>query len=212
MIQKVFTHIYLIIAASILLATTLLQWASNIFRNIAYGRSIKRATIYSRGDAIEICLSLPRPWKVQAGQYIYLCIPGVSYTSFMQSHPFMITWWNTNMDRKAESVNLLIEPKTGFTKRLRRHQTSGKLLAWVDGPYGAAKTIRNFGTVLMFATSMGIAAQLPYIKKLVKEYQNYNTSTHRITLIWQLNKESDQSWVGDWMNELLEEDDGSYVG
>ncbi|KAI9779398.1 MAG: hypothetical protein M1835_004701 [Candelina submexicana] len=123
----------------------------------------------------------------------------------------MVTWWSANVEGEAESINLLVEPKTGFTEKLLRHRKSEKLLAWVDGPYGIAKDIRSFGCVLMFATGMGIAAQLPYIKELIREYRNYNTSTRRITIIWQLHRESDQSWIGDWMNELLEEDDGSYI-
>jgi len=41
------------------------------------------------------------------------------------------------------------------------------MLAFVDGPYGVGYDFSNFGTVLMFATGIGVASHLVYINELV---------------------------------------------
>ena len=38
----------------------------------------------------------------------------------------------------------------------------------------------------MVATGIGIAAQLPYLKELIKGFNNCETRTRRIHLVWQL--------------------------
>ncbi len=43
---------------------------------------------------------------------------------------------------------------------------------------------------MMFASGIGIAAQIPYIKELVRGYRESRVRTKSILLIWQLNKES----------------------
>jgi predicted ferric reductase len=209
-IRKAFTHIYLVIAAAILVGTTLLRWISNIIRNLVYGKRLARAYIsHAIGNAIEVHITLPRPWKARAGQYIYLCLPGVGH-SFFQSHPFMVTWWFSDITGNASQIVLLIEPKSGFTAELQRFQKSEPLLAWIDGPYGQQKGISDYGSVVMFATGIGIAAHMPYLKELIHGRQECRARTGRISLVWQLDKESDEDWVKKWMDDLLEAD-SSYV-
>ena len=62
---------------------------------------------------------------------------------------------------------------------------------WVDGPYGKNGNVRDFGSVLMFASGIGIAAQVPYIKELLKDFREGRVRTKSIVLVWQLNKESE---------------------
>jgi predicted ferric reductase len=208
-IRKAFAHTYLIFAVAILLGTTLLRWTLNIFRNLVYGKRLARGYISQVSGAIEVHITVPRPWKVRAGQYIYLCLPRVGH-SFLQSHPFMITWWFSNIHGNADQLVLLIEPKSGFTAELQHHQESEPLLAWIDGPYGQEREIGDYGSVVMFATGMGIAAHMPYLKELIHGRQECKVRTGRISLIWQLDRESDQDWVQKWMDELLQAD-SSYV-
>jgi predicted ferric reductase len=138
-------------------------------------------------------------------------MPEVSSSSIFQLHPFMITWWYNNSYRDADQIALLIEPKSGFTKKLQDHKNSGPLLAWIDGPYGQQKEISDYSSVVMLATEMSIAAQMPYLKELVNGYQKCNVRTRRISLIWQLDRENNQDWVQKWMDDLLAVDKGSYV-
>ena len=58
--------------------------------------------------------------------------------------------------------------------------------AFVDGPYGVGYDFSNFGTVLMFATGIGVASHLAYIDELVQGYRRCEVKTRRIVLIWEL--------------------------
>ncbi|KAL2048945.1 hypothetical protein ABVK25_010798 [Lepraria finkii] len=123
----------------------------------------------------------------------------------------MISWWDNDHEGRGVNIYLLVKPGTGFTQKLLRHAGSFALKAWVDGPYGQIEDIGNYGSVVMFASGIGIAAQVPYIKELLKGFHEYRVRTKSILLVWQLDKESDQEWVQDWMTELLSEDEGSYI-
>ncbi|KAI9753306.1 MAG: hypothetical protein M4579_005225 [Chaenotheca gracillima] len=132
--------------------------------------------------------------------------PGVSFFSFFQAHPFMITWWES-VDDEAQNVSLLIKARDGFTDKLLRRSTPGDwILTVVDGPYGSASNAADYGSVVMFATGIGIAAQIPYIKALIRDYREHKARTKRISLFWQLDHTGEFDWVADWMDQLLEED------
>ena len=59
-------------------------------------------------------------------------------------------------------------------------------LAWFSGPHGLTMNLGDYGSVTMVATGLGIAAQLPYLKELIKGYNNCKVQTRRIQLIWQI--------------------------
>ena len=59
-------------------------------------------------------------------------------------------------------------------------------MAFVDGPYGVRYDFSNFGTVLMFATSIGVASHLVYIDEFVQGYRRCEVKMRRIVLIWEL--------------------------
>lgn len=65
--------------------------------------------------------------------------------------------------------------------------------ALVEGPYGKTLSFGQYGTVLLFATDMGIAGQLPYIGKLLERYQQCKVKTRRIALFWELEAEGRRS-------------------
>lgn len=124
-------------------------------------------------------------------------------------------------------LSLLIKPQAGFTHKLRRHIGATNLMTLIDGPYGRSESYSKYGNVVMFATGIGIAAQLPHIKELLRQCKNCQACTKTIHVVWQLDKEStsaslisydcklnvlgDQDWVRDWMDLLLIEDEGLYV-
>lgn len=103
----------------------------------------------------------------------------------------MISWWDRDANGSASNIYLLVKPVSGFTRELTRHAGSNQLKAWVDGPYGQIKDVGNYGSVAMFATGIGIAAQVPYIKQLLRGYQESRVRTKNIVLVWQLDKESE---------------------
>lgn len=189
--KKIFARIYIVIAAGLFSGVTVWQVLLVVFRNLALGHAFARADVTQDNGMIKISLTLPRPWNIRAGQYVNLCIPSISLWSFLQSHPFMIASWT---EGKSPGLFLLAGAKAGFTRKLlqyARPHTGDPTemdyrLAWFSGPHGHTLNLGNYGSVIMVATGLGIAAQLPYVKELIKGYNNCNVRTRRIQLIWQI--------------------------
>ncbi len=123
--------------------------------------------------------------------------PGVSYTAFAQSHPFSMAWWYRDMD-DTDVVVIIVQPRRVFTRAPHRHSadhlgTSAAMRAAIDGPYGTELRLESFGTVLLFATDVGIAGQLPYVKQLLDGYHNCQIKTRRIALFWEVRLECEYS-------------------
>ena len=191
-----FNGICLIVAFALLGFTSMLHALYYAFRNLVVGQSLALAKIVKNEGTVELVVRPPRPWKVRAGQYVYLRAPGVRRWSFAESHPFSIIWWEEGPDGKAVSISVLVRPESGFTQALMATRHT-QLRVLIDGPYGACKNITSYDAAIMFASDIGIAAQLPYVKSLLN-YQlqqldmNGGTSrlTRRISLIWELQEES----------------------
>ncbi|KAK9444880.1 ferric-chelate reductase [Metarhizium brunneum] len=65
----------------------------------------------------------------------------------------------------------------------------------------------------MVATGFGIAAHLPYLKKLIHDHHSHKTPIRRIHLIWQMDKLDVGIAAQELLNEALAEDklDGDYI-
>jgi len=153
-----------------------------------------RAHITHVDDTVKIRLSLSRPLRVEPGQYICLWIPIVSFGSFLQSHPFTVTSWS---EEKQDSLDILIQPRRGLTQRLLEYSKAAQkvseragpvppCLCLFSGPHGTSASVGHYETVLMVASGFGIAAQLPYLKKLIYGYNTCTSQTRRVHLVWQL--------------------------
>jgi predicted ferric reductase len=180
-----------------------LRIGRTIYRNIKHRTPLSLATIrtitYKRKsgnktreipvlDAVHVHIRLARPWTWRAGQWVYLSIPGVSRTSFVQSHPFFVSWWYR--DSKGDNnIVLIIEKRKGFTKDLVSVDPHSEMRAIVEGPYGRELHLELYGTVLLFATGIGIAGQLPYVTQLLEGYHNYEVKGRRIALFWEMDSE-----------------------
>ncbi|KAL2846716.1 hypothetical protein BJY01DRAFT_247142 [Aspergillus pseudoustus] len=66
----------------------------------------------------------------------------------------------------------------------------------------------DYGRILMVTTGIGITAQLPYIKELLKGHRKKAIRIQEISIIWQLDKEGDWEAAYDWLQALVEEDRG----
>ncbi|KNG84829.1 hypothetical protein ANOM_009840 [Aspergillus nomiae NRRL 13137] len=189
-----------------------------LFRNLVIGRKCTKLTLHTYGENIaRLTLTLPRPWGVRAGERVVLSIPSIGLFYLVQSHPFAICWWEDDGTKKAVSVSLLFRPRSGFTRKiLDRLEQDREYTVWIDGPFGPASIssyglcghMGNYGHVFMVATGIGIAAQLPYIKELLKQYRQARIRTQRISLVWQLEQEGDWESVHDWLQVLVKEDEG----
>ncbi|EAS31903.3 uncharacterized protein CIMG_07382 [Coccidioides immitis RS] len=99
-----------------------------------------------------------------------------------------------------------------FTKRALHHASSKrKLLACIDGPYSDTIDISGYGSVLMFATSIGIAEQIPFIKKVLESHSKWKSPVRRLVVTWEIEDKYQLDWVSGWMQELLNKDQGSYI-
>lgn len=108
----------------------------------------------------------------------------------MQSHPLTIVSWT---EGRWSNLELVVSPQRGLTKVFQSiaennesTAASSPYLAFYSGPHGLSEPMGEYGTVLMFASGLGIVAQLPYIKQLLHDGAQCKTRTKRIHLIWQL--------------------------
>lgn len=194
--------LYLIAAASLQLFAAAVRLGQVLYRNVRYGKRVNQVSVrtitfndsYERDtpvlDAVHVHVRLSRPWKPEAGQYVYLCIPGVSYTSFAQLHPFYISWWYRD-DEHNDYVVFIVQRQRGFTKNLLLQAGNGfddgpMLRAVIEGPYGKELKLDSYSAVLLFATGIGITGQLSYVEKLLDGYRNCKVNTRRIALFWEV--------------------------
>ncbi|KAJ2969021.1 hypothetical protein NQ176_g8886 [Zarea fungicola] len=169
------------------------------------------ALAYDLCGAIKVTLHLSRPLKVNAGQYINLWVPGASLRSTVQTHPFTVISWS---EKPQKHLDLFIEPRGGFTKHLSALSKQGHTMrrAMFSGPHGKHLPIHSYENVVMLATGFGIAAHLPYLRKLIHDQNSRATSTRRIHLVWQIEKRDVGIAAQKLLNEALDEDklDGEY--
>jgi predicted ferric reductase len=203
--KQLFTSpvVYLFAAVCLQICTAFFRISQVLYRNIRYGKPPSRATVRTItyktrerdipiSDAVQVHIRPLQPWKPRAGQYVYLSIRGVSHTSLMQSHPFSVAWWYR--DTEGDAIVLIVEKRKGFTEDLFSHTSTdigpqSGMQATVEGPYGKELDLESYGTVLLFATGMGIAAQLPYVTRLLEGYHNRKLKSRRIALFWELESE-----------------------
>ncbi len=158
-----------------------------VYRNGVFRSRLPRADILHSRGAVLVRVILSRPVRVKAGQYIslWLFIPSTSFCSLIEYHPFVVASWS---DDALDTLDLLIEPQTGLTRHLlQRGQTRQDLCrALFSGPHGNSVPVGDYQVVLMVASGYGIAAQLPYLKQLLHEYNSRKARTRRIHLVWEL--------------------------
>jgi len=179
------------------------------YRNINYSANLRsRASVEYVADAIIIEVKPARPWECKAGQFIYLRLPELSHTAFMQAHPFFVSWWD------SKTLVLLVEPRRGFTESLwcyvkEERTKKTDLIAIIEGPYGKELDFTEYETVLLFATGVGIAGQLSYLKRLMEMRNRSDTSTKRISLHWEMDNRGEkyQYNMSTTANSQLEHED-----
>ncbi|PGH19274.1 hypothetical protein AJ80_04027 [Polytolypa hystricis UAMH7299] len=214
-----FVRLCVATSAALFMATFTLRVARALFRNLAFGKFFCRLTLNSQqgsnpGDAFEVKITLPRPWKVKAGEWIKLSVPHVGLFYLFQTHRFVVVWSEDGSGSNASSISLLIKPRSGFTRRiLDRIQPQTECRAWIDGPYGPSRigrfgtrTVGDYGHVVMFATDIGIAVQIPYIRETLTGIKECRVRTRSITLVWQMDRSNALDEVRQWLQDLVAED------
>ena len=178
-------HLYLLIGVAVL--SLILLSGFVISRNGMIWHTLPRADIIHKEGAVLIRVNLSRPVRVRAGQYIslWLFVPTTSLFSVIQCHPFTVASWSADA---AATLDLLIEPRGGLTQRLLRRSRARQDLcvALFSGPHGNSIPVGDYEVVLLVASGYGIAAQLPYLKQLLHNYNRRSARARRIHLVWEL--------------------------
>ncbi|CEO59625.1 hypothetical protein PMG11_04294 [Penicillium brasilianum] len=218
--------LYVYIALGILGLTTCLELATLFYRNGLFsGRGAPRALVSpafwksqesgNTAIAAHIRVALPRPVKVEPGQYINLWVPSVTLWSWTQTHPFTVTSWSRG---KQDTLDLLVQPRRGMTLDLLRCTTvnpdsSVSLLALFTGPHGTSEDVSHYETALMIASGFGIAATLPYLKKMIYGYNTCALQVRRLHLVWQIDSIEMTTSAQSLLDALLEDDviDKGYI-
>ncbi|KAF2229455.1 hypothetical protein EV356DRAFT_475375 [Viridothelium virens] len=202
---------YIIACAITLLTTMTYSTCRLVYRNIVFGRPFPKARVKHRENATQIEVSLPRPWKIQAGEYVQIWLPGIGIWSWLESHPSMVTWWDEDSRGHVRVISVLLVARRGLTAKVRL-QTRPDVWynALIDGPYGCPKSLAHYGTVILIASGIGIAATVPLAKQLVTRRRAGTACTKQIKLFWQL-EHGQREWVFDWMTDLLELDKHDHI-
>ncbi|KAI3571433.1 hypothetical protein IWW34DRAFT_898367 [Fusarium oxysporum f. sp. albedinis] len=195
-------RLYLILAISIFALIKLIFFLKLLFLNVST-ELISTATIQQVGEnGIEVRVTMPRPLRFRAGQFVFLSIPRLA---LFQYHPFQVAWeyLSDKSDGGRQVIVIIIQPRHGFTSRLRLAVPFKRYTALVEGPYGNPTKLDQYGTVLLFATGIGIAGQLPYMNEQLRLYREWRTKTRRHVLYWEIDAEEYRYWVNEWINEIL---------
>lgn len=180
-------RIYLYVLVGVCGISFLVLGGLTIRRNGLITHGVPRATISHSGGAILVRAVLSRPLRIEAGQHINVWFPitTTSFRALAQSHPFVVASWS---DTAQTTLDLLIEPRGGLTLQLlhRSRVRTDPCRILFSGPHGYSVPVGEYEVVLMAASGFGIAAQLPYLKRLLHGYNSRKIRTRRIHLVWEL--------------------------
>ena len=185
--RQLFPRVYVYIFAALFALAFALEGATVFHRNgFSYHKRSRAAITHSYGT-VRLSIHVSRPLNIEPGQYINLWMPSVSFWAFLQSYPFVVTSW---ADRPQDTLDLFVQPRRGFTRDLLHPIRQGKQAKthWVmfSGPHGNSIKVRKYENVVLVADGAGIAAQLPYLKRLIHGYHARQVLTRRIHLVWQI--------------------------
>jgi predicted ferric reductase len=181
-----FPRAYLYITIALFSLSSLTQCGLIAFRNGIITHCRSQANVSHHHGVVRVRIYLEKPVRTQAGQHVNLWIPSVSFWSFTQSHPFVVISW---ADEPQKTLDLFVEPRHGLTRELLHHAEGSHvspLLVLFSGPHGWSVAVDEYEGVLMIASGFGIAAQLPYLKRLIHGHNARQVRARRILLVWEI--------------------------
>lgn len=185
--EQIFPRVYLYGFAGVFGTTFALEGIIVFIRSGCFRHRRSRAIITGSCGMVKLRLHLSQPLKIEPGQHINLWMPSVSFWSFLQSHPFVVTSWAAT---PQTTLDIFIQPRRGFTRDLLHLANQGKQAdnkrVMFSGPHGQIIPTGKYEKVVMIADGAGIAAQLPHLKRLIHGYHARQVFTRRIHLIWQI--------------------------
>lgn len=176
------------------------------------------------GEACRVTMHLPRKVNVNPGSHAYIRVASINP---WESHPFSIAWVEdrpllpslpihekqghakSKDEKSVTEVSFVIQAQTGFTRKLyqRANQCSPRTLrlkAAMEGPYGGHHSLDSYGHVVLFAGASGITHQIPYVRHLIKGFNDGTIATRKIVLVWIVRDSDHLVWVKQWMDVVLQ--------
>ncbi|TLD03373.1 uncharacterized protein PgNI_12381 [Pyricularia grisea] len=196
-----YLEVYCVSFVTVFLILCVYRTCYLICRNLKGGRLASVSVRPSDRDtvAIKVTVNLPRPLRVAAGQYINLTVPSLDASSSIQSHPFVVTSWSKD---RQKSLDLFVERRRGFTRKLHLADSQEGRHAIVSGPFGRRVSLLEFDFVLLLASGYGIAAQAAYLRELVS-----GGNRQKAHLVWLISKRDIVNPAGKWLlNPVLDQD------
>ena len=132
-------------------------------------------------------------------------------SAFSEKMPFIKTQELEVEDNGKTTYSLVVRARSGMTKKLldqalRHGGGDGKhttLRCLIEGPYGGERSMASYGTVMLFASGVGITHQMPYVKELVEGFNAGTVAAKKVTLVWVIPSTECLEWVLPWMHEVL---------
>jgi predicted ferric reductase len=114
-------------------------------------------------------------------------------------------------DGGKPTFSLVIKAKAGTTKKLLGHvQHAGGIegaqisySALIEGPYGGERSLASYGTIMLFASGVGITHQMPYVRELLEGYTAGTVAARKVTLVWVIPYANYLEWIRPWIHEVL---------
>jgi hypothetical protein len=187
-------YFYIATAGTFVVTLTLEAWLW-LFRNGVLANkmpTVGEIFIYPEGDKkspFQMTIWLEKPLEIEPPQHINIWIPSLGVRYLLQSHPFVVTSW---IGKKPTSLELLIEPRHGLTRRLQSlavpkiGYTGGLGRVLFTGPHGISVPVDRYEYVFMVASGYGIIPHLPLLERLVQGALAHEVRARRIRLVWEL--------------------------
>lgn len=104
------------------------------------------------------------PLEAKADQYIHIRLPALGLSSFLWTHPFVVTSWAAG---KTKELRLLIKPRQGILRTLCDPAGFARCQMLLSGTHGESAAFDEYEKILMVASGFGVAAHLPDLKRLI---------------------------------------------
>ncbi|ORY35674.1 ferric reductase like transmembrane component-domain-containing protein [Naematelia encephala] len=162
-------------------------------------------------SALMVTFETPSQYlRWHAGQHFYVIMPGMSRLPW-EAHPFTAATIPKNPELGADSGELtfIVRVRDGFTRRMkeavdteRKAQGLGveehckiSVKAAVEGPYGEARDLRRFDSVLILAGGSGISQATSNLLQIIREAREGTTQVKSVQIIWMVKSRLHLNWI-----------------
>lgn len=125
---------------------TLILLGERLVRVFHYVVPVHATIVPQQSDVVMLILKRARPWKIQPGQYILLCVPSIS---LLQWHPFTVSSFS--------DCEIRVHIRTTSGRWTSKIKTTDFSKVMVDGPFGSpAEKFYGYDRTVVIGTGVRI--------------------------------------------------------